>query len=286
MAGLGPAYVGEVTSAGIPDPYVPPSGSWGVTGNIAASGDVQGGTLTSDAGLALSGAITGATTVTATGVITTGDGTEGAPTYAFTNATTAAGMYLFNSNTLGWSTQGILRMYLTSASLVVVGAIKAGLADQDIGSDNFPWRDGFFDQTVFVHSDAAGEVSTDLVRAIEVPNITDADDGAQQYSGNIVQRGQGWRTAATAETQPCKWQTQVIPIQGAANPTSEYHWFSEINDAGYVSRMKLTSAGLLSYDSARKGMMRVNANGTAQTINSTNEKHGIVTERGNRACQV
>lgn len=56
--------------------------------------------------------------------------------------------------------------------------------------------------------------------ALSLINSTAAANGAQQVSGSLVWTGQGWKTAATAASQSVNYRAYVLPIQGAATPTS------------------------------------------------------------------
>lgn len=53
-------------------------------------------------------------------------------------------------------------------------------------------------------------------------NTTAAAAGAQQVSPSLTWTGQGWKTNATAASQTVNWRSYVLPIQGAANPTSSW----------------------------------------------------------------
>jgi len=76
-------------------------------------------------------------------------------------------------------------------------------------------------------------------------NTTAAAAGAQQISPSIVLEGQGWKTNATAASQSVKWAMYNLPVQGAANPTTELGFYSSINGGAYTRRMYLTDAGTL-----------------------------------------
>jgi len=93
--------------------------------------------------------------------------------------------------------------------------------------------------------DALGAVSTDAAIALLLANTTDAAVGAQQFSPLLVLEGQGWKTDATAETQELQFAFQTQPIEGAAIITGELHFLVNVNDAGFVSLMDLSSAGEL-----------------------------------------
>lgn len=85
-----------------------------------------------------------------------------------------------------------------------------------------------------------GVTSTD---GIVLQNTTAAAAGAQQYSPRLRLTGQGWKTNATAESQPVDWIVENQPVQGAANPSSNLVFRSQINGGGYTSRLTVSSDG-------------------------------------------
>jgi len=76
-------------------------------------------------------------------------------------------------------------------------------------------------------------------------NTTPAGAGAQQYSPIIRLIGRGWKTNATAESQPVEFAQQVIPIQGTSAPTGEWHLLRQINSGGYSTVLKVDSTGVI-----------------------------------------
>jgi len=62
-------------------------------------------------------------------------------------------------------------------------------------------------------------------------NTTAAAAGAQQMSPSIVLEGNGWKTNATAASQSVKYIMDVLPVQGAANPTGTFRIGYSINGA-------------------------------------------------------
>lgn len=60
-------------------------------------------------------------------------------------------------------------------------------------------------------------------------NLTLAAAGAQQYSPTLRFAGNGWKTTATAASQPTYFDLLCIPVQGAANPTSVFTISNTIN---------------------------------------------------------
>lgn len=64
-------------------------------------------------------------------------------------------------------------------------------------------------------------------------NNTLAAPGAQQISPVLTFRGSGWKTNAIAGSQFTDFRQYVLPVQGAANPTSLFKTESQINGGGY-----------------------------------------------------
>lgn len=75
-------------------------------------------------------------------------------------------------------------------------------------------------------------------------NVTAATSSVQQASPLLRLRGQGWKTAATAASQPVDWALQVVPQSGAAAPTGYLDFQSQINGGGFTSRMSITLGGV------------------------------------------
>ncbi len=83
-----------------------------------------------------------------------------------------------------------------------------------------------------------GVASTD---GICLTNSTDAADGAQQWSPRLRFSGQGWKTDSTAESPTLNWLVENQTVQGAANPTSNLVFSSQVNGGGYTSALTLGS---------------------------------------------
>jgi hypothetical protein len=77
-------------------------------------------------------------------------------------------------------------------------------------------------------------------------NGTPATAGNQRYSPRLHMTGQGWKTNATAGSQPVDAIQELRPVQGTANPSSTLAWAFAVNGGGYTDRMTLTSGGNLS----------------------------------------
>lgn len=76
-----------------------------------------------------------------------------------------------------------------------------------------------------------------------IENITDAGAGAQQYSPVLNMRGRGWKTDATAASQPVDFAMQVQPVQGAAAPSGNFIIYSRINAGSWTEVFKVNSDG-------------------------------------------
>lgn len=87
-------------------------------------------------------------------------------------------------------------------------------------------------------------VSTD---ALVLENTEAAVDGAQQWSPRVRWVGQGF---GGSTSQTVEWLAEVIPVQGATNPTSFLRFGSRVNGATAVGALFLDSRGRLGNTSA------------------------------------
>jgi len=78
---------------------------------------------------------------------------------------------------------------------------------------------------------------------LALTNPTAAAASAQQISPSIRWLGNGWKTNATAASQPVEFQAYVLPVQGTVNPTAEWRLESSINGAAFGTPFRYTSAG-------------------------------------------
>jgi len=81
-------------------------------------------------------------------------------------------------------------------------------------------------------------------KGLWIQNATAAAAGAQQISGGVLWEGQGWATTPVAN-QSVKFMADVLPVQGAANPTGLWRLRSSINGAAYTQIANFTSTGQL-----------------------------------------
>jgi len=74
-------------------------------------------------------------------------------------------------------------------------------------------------------------------------NTTAATSGNQSYSPAIQLTGQGWKTTATAASQAVDWYIFNQPVQGAANPTTNLLFQSQVNGGTITTRATLSDSG-------------------------------------------
>lgn len=84
-----------------------------------------------------------------------------------------------------------------------------------------------------------------ITTSIRLTNSQVAASGAQEYSPAIEWAGNGWKTTATAASQPVNFRAYVVPVQGAANPTAKWTLESSVNNGAYANALTYDSAGTL-----------------------------------------
>jgi len=82
---------------------------------------------------------------------------------------------------------------------------------------------------------------------LSLVNNTPAAAGAQQYSPGLSQIGQGWKTNATAGSQPVEVRWEIRPVQGAAAPTFTYHLMGRVNNGAWDNLLRIDSVGNATY---------------------------------------
>jgi hypothetical protein len=80
---------------------------------------------------------------------------------------------------------------------------------------------------------------------VEVRNDTVASSGNQQYSPGVFWQGQGWKTTATAASQPVRFRSYAVPVQGSSAPTANWTLDSSINGGSFGNGLTYSSAGIL-----------------------------------------
>lgn len=93
-----------------------------------------------------------------------------------------------------------------------------------------------------VTTNALGTTQTNT-SGISLVNTTAAANGAQQISPAIRWQGNGWKTDATAASRDVNFRMDVLPVQGAANPSGNLRVQSSINGAAYSTISFWDNAG-------------------------------------------
>jgi hypothetical protein len=117
--------------------------------------------------------------------------------------------------------------------------------------DGSVWTNGFVRLAGDTMTGALGVTLTSLgttpTAGFTLANTTAAGPGAgaQQVSPSLVLEGQGWKTAATADSQPVQYHFYTLPVQGTTNPSADLVIASSINGGAVTERMRVTSDGRL-----------------------------------------
>lgn len=92
----------------------------------------------------------------------------------------------------------------------------------------------YFDITsdVLRHIQTASASAT-VVEGITLTNATTASASNQMYSGALVFRGNGWKTVATAASQPVAIRMYQEPVQSSNNPIATLVIQSSLNNGAY-----------------------------------------------------
>lgn len=96
-----------------------------------------------------------------------------------------------------------------------------------------------------VTSTVAG-FGTSSTAGLILTNTTAAANGAQQISPGFDLVGQGWKTNATAASQEVRWRQEVLPVQGAAAPTSTWKLKTSVNGGAFTEILTATAAVITS----------------------------------------
>lgn len=87
--------------------------------------------------------------------------------------------------------------------------------------------------------------NTAPVFGIEVRNPNAATVGNQQFSGGVYWEAQGWKTNATAASQPLRFRAYVNTIQDAASPDGSWILASSVNGGAFSNPLTYEKDGTL-----------------------------------------
>lgn len=145
---------------------------------------------------------------------------------------------------------------MTGTSLSASGGSAAGSDTQvqfNDGGTAFGGDAGFvYNKTNDMLSviNSAGANTAPTTAGFMVQNTTAASSGNQMYSPGIYWEGQGWKTTATAASQPVRFVSYTVPVQGSANPSGNWILSSSINSGAFSARLTVSSAGLVTANSS------------------------------------
>jgi hypothetical protein len=86
----------------------------------------------------------------------------------------------------------------------------------------------------------AANTSLDGVTLID---STAASAGNQQFSPRLRFTGQGWKTTATAASQPVDWIIENEPVQGTTAPNANLVFSRQVNGGGYLTALSIPNTG-------------------------------------------
>ncbi len=119
-----------------------------------------------------------------------------------------------------------------------------------------------------VITDTPTQAANTSADGLALADTTAATAGNQQYSPRLRLTGQGWKTNATAASQTLDFITELVPVQGAANPVPTLNTSVQVNGGGYVNFMSLAYGGTANLaaqpaDSTQRFMVLQNSTGRA-----------------------
>lgn len=175
----------------------------------------------------------------------------------------------------------------TVASPIIANSTGDFSLVNSIAATNTTANNGMFytNGSATIYKNAIGVTQTD---AFAITNGTLATVGAQQQSGAIHLGGQGWKTGATAASQPVDFAIYVQPVQGSTSPTENLIFSSSVNGSAYVSELSLSGAGLLA---STAGMIAGSSssfqiNGRSQLKSGANATVELVDAAGTSPAQL
>jgi hypothetical protein len=147
--------------------------------------------------------------------------------------------------------------------------------------------------TTLTSTTAAANLASNLTQAsntsldgLTLIDSTAASAANQQYSPRIRLTGQGWKTTATAASQPVDVIMEVQPVQGTTNPASTFAISRQINGGGYLNVFSYNSSGTMTFGNATDipGSNSFSATGTTSfngNIIATQVRVSSATPNGN-----
>lgn len=176
----------------------------------------------------------------ATGTIPRGNGTNFVAS-AFTLAAPGTSGNVLTSNGTNWVSSapsgGGITVNTTTITSGAAGAVPYNNAGT-YGESNL----NFASNVLTFTRTGIGAVFGLASIGLEITNTTPAALNAQQFSPALVLTGQGWKTNATAASQPVQWILQNSPIQGSTVPTGRLSFLFSANGAAASEIFRINSA--------------------------------------------
>lgn len=231
-----PQYAGTTYSAGTGLTLTTGTFSVNTSQNIATLSNLTSNGLVTTSG----GGGTLGVTVPGTGVLT-----------ALAVNTGSAGAFVVNGGALGTPSSGVATNLTGTASGLTAGTVTTNanltgpitssgnatsIASQTGTGTKFVVDTSPTIITPAITTSAVitnNALGTSSAIGLQLTNTTAAAAAAQQVSPSTIWTGQGWKTTATAASQTVAFQAYTLPVQGAANPSAEWHLGGSINGGAF-----------------------------------------------------
>lgn len=227
-------------------------------GTLVSTGDT--GTVTNAmlaGSIDLTAKITGTLPVANGGTGITSLGTGVATALGVSTGT--AGAFVVNGGALGTPSSGTVTNLTGTASININGTV--GATTPTTGAFTSLVNSGL--QTSTGGSNSATPTNLHLLT-----NTTAATVGVQSASPSVIWTGAGWKTTATAASQPVSYRAYVLPVQGTTAPSASWVLGSDINATGtYTNRLAINSDDGITVTSA----------GSAGTVGTLTSAYGSCT---------
>jgi hypothetical protein len=183
------------------------------------------------------------------------NGTAWAPATISSGATLAANTFTGLQQFSGTGHAGIRLNNLTTAERDALASPAAGMAVWNTTDGRLQlhngssWTSGMVrlsgDTMTGALSVSLSALGTTSTAGLSLINSTAAADGAQQVSPALTLRANGWKTTATAASQTVDFIQDVLPVQGAANPTGSWRLRQSINGAAPTTIISVSTVGTI-----------------------------------------
>lgn len=166
-----------------------------------------------------------------------GDGTGGNPltcTTCLTGTATTTGDTFYSTaggNGLSRLAAGATGTVLSSPGTSSAPSWTATLSGLTLSSITSPVNTAFYSRS---QADTHG---TTITPFFSDTNSTVATVGAQKVSRSLHLCGNGWKTTATAGSQPVCSGLYTLPIQSTTNPLASLQWYTNVNGGGNTARI-------------------------------------------------